>query len=132
MMARKHSFGTLDLGIIDRLRLGWRLLRDPRIPAWPKWLVPAGALIYTLSPVDAIPDFIPLFGQLDDLSIIAAAVAVVTMLVKWSPREVVEEHAAALGIYDDLPTTPERGTPRPSPRIKQEPVEATYWVDDWR
>ena len=131
-MARKRSLGSLDLGVIDRLRLGWRLLRDPRIPAWPKWIVPAGALIYTLSPVDALPDFIPLLGQLDDLSIIAVAVAVVTMLVKWSPQEVVEEHASALGIYDAMPMTPERGTPRAGQPTKAEPVEAKYWVDDWR
>ncbi len=131
-MTRKRSLGTLDFGMIDRLRLGWRLLRDPRIPAWPKWIVPAGALIYALSPVDALPDFIPLLGQLDDLSIIAVAVAVVTMLVKWSPQEIVEEHAAALGIYDALPTTPERGTAGAGGRTKSEPVEAQYWVDDWR
>lgn len=131
-MARKRSLGTLDLGVIDRLRLGWRLLRDPRIPAWPKWIVPAGALIYALSPVDLLPDFILGFGQIDDLSIIAIAVAVVTMLVKWSPQEVVDEHAAALGIYEELPATPERGTARASQRAKREPVEANYWVDDWR
>ena len=131
-MARKRSLGTLDFGVIDRLRLGWRLLRDPRIPAWPKWLVPAAALIYALSPVDALPDFIPLLGQLDDLSIIAVAVAVVTMLVKWSPQEVVEEHASALGIYDAMPITPERGTLRAEQKAQAEPVEAKYWVDDWR
>ena len=131
-MARKRSLGSLDFGMIDRLRLGWRLLRDPRIPAWPKWIVPAGALIYALSPIDLLPDVLPIIGQIDDVSIIALAVALVTMLVKWSPQEVVEEHAAALGIYDGLPTTPERGTPRASGRAKGEPVEATYWVDDWR
>lgn len=131
-MARQRSLGSLDFGVIDRLRLGWRLLRDPRISAWPKWIVPAAALIYTLSPIDALPDFIPLLGQLDDLSIIAVAVAVVSMLVRWSPQEIVDEHSVALGLRDDLPRMAEQGTPRHGTRTAQEPIEANYWVDDWR
>jgi len=131
-MARQRSLGNLDYGVIDRLRLGWRLLRDPRISAWPKWIVPAAAVIYTFSPIDAIPDFIPVLGQLDDLSIIAVAVAVVAMLVRWSPQEIVEEHSIALGLRDDLPRAAEYGTARRSTKAEQEPIEANYWVDDWR
>jgi uncharacterized membrane protein YkvA (DUF1232 family) len=131
-MARRRSLGTLDLGVIDRLRLGWRLLRDPRIPAWPKWIVPAAAVIYTFSPIDALPDFIPLLGQLDDLSVIAVAVAVVTMLMRWSPQEVVDEHAVALGLRDELPSAPEGGGVGRGVRGAQEPIDAKYWVDDWR
>jgi len=131
-MARQRSLGSLDFGIIDRLRLGWRLLRDPRISAWPKWIVPAAALIYTLSPIDALPDFIPVLGQLDDLSIIAVAVTVVSMLVRWSPQEIVDEHSIALGLRDDLPRAAEQGTAPRGTQTAQEPIEANYWVDDWR
>lgn len=130
-MARR-SLGRFDFGMIERLQLGWRLLRDPRVPAWPKWLIPAGALIYVVSPVDAIPDFIPFLGQLDDLSIVAVAVALIAMLVRWSPPEIVAEHAAALGLHHDAHreyATPAAGR---AGKSEQEPIEATYWVDDWR
>lgn len=44
------------------------LARDPRTPGISKAL-PWMALLYVLSPIDFLPDFIPLIGQLDDLTI---------------------------------------------------------------
>ncbi|MGN6755354.1 MAG: YkvA family protein [Thermomicrobiales bacterium] len=127
--------GGFDFGMIDRLRLGWRLLRDPRVPALPKWLAPAFMVLYVVSPLDAIPDFIPILGQLDDVGVIARGLGALPMLVGWWPRENVAEHAAARGLapevgeaaratYDDRRV---RRSRRPG-----EPIEATYWVDDWR
>jgi uncharacterized membrane protein YkvA (DUF1232 family) len=52
----------------DALRL-WRALRHPGSPAWLKWAV-AGLVLYLLSPVDLLPDFIPLLGLVDDLVLI--------------------------------------------------------------
>lgn len=129
----RRPLGQLDLGMIDRFRLGWRLLRDPRVPAWPKWSIPAFAVIYALSPVDAIPDFIPFLGQLDDISVIAVALAIITLLVRWSPQDLVAEHAADLGIGIGTGTGREAGEHSTERRQRQqEPIEATYWVDDWR
>lgn len=129
-MARQ-GMRNVDFGMIDRLRLGWRLLRDPRIPAARRLLPAVVAVIYLLSPIDAIPDFLLGFGQVDDIGVIALALAAVGMLTKWSPREIVAEHAADLGIIDE----PDYGTPhRPPARAgkKGEPIEAKYWVDDWK
>ena len=127
--------GGFDFGMIDRLRLGWRLLRDPRVPALPKWLAPAFMVLYVVSPLDAIPDFIPILGQLDDVGVIALALAAIAMLVRWSPREIVAEHAAALGMAPEFGEA-ERATydDRRARRSRRpdEPIEATYWVDDWR
>jgi uncharacterized membrane protein YkvA (DUF1232 family) len=50
----------------------FRYLRDGRIPLWKK-LVGLMAVVYFLSPVDAIPDFIPIVGWLDDLGVLSAA-----------------------------------------------------------
>jgi uncharacterized membrane protein YkvA (DUF1232 family) len=129
-MARQ-GLGQLNLGMIDRLRLGWRLLRDPRVPSWPKLLVPAITIIYVLSPVDAIPDFIPILGQLDDVGVIALALAMVGMLARWSPVEIVRQHAAALGLGDVAEAAPWSRRAR-GQASKDEPIEATYWVDDWK
>ena len=41
-------------------------LRDRRVP-WPAKLIAGAIALYVLSPIDLIPDFIPVLGQLDDL-----------------------------------------------------------------
>ena len=43
--------------------------KDPRVPRSAKWLAGA-AVAYALSPIDLIPDFIPVIGHLDDLLIV--------------------------------------------------------------
>lgn len=43
--------------------------RDPRVPLSAKWLA-AITLAYALSPIDLIPDFIPVLGLLDDLILV--------------------------------------------------------------
>jgi uncharacterized membrane protein YkvA (DUF1232 family) len=54
-------------------RLVWRLLRDPRVAAWPKLLIAAVA-VYIVSPVDLVPDLVPLLGQMDDLGVLMLGV----------------------------------------------------------
>ncbi|QEJ99600.1 DUF1232 domain-containing protein [Treponema phagedenis] len=52
----------------------WKLIKDPNA-AWGAKAVAIGALLYLVSPIDAIPDFIPFAGLLDDVGVITAAVA---------------------------------------------------------
>ncbi|MET0360583.1 MAG: DUF1232 domain-containing protein [Sphingobium sp.] len=47
----------------------WLAVRDPRVPWYAKALAAAVAA-YALSPIDLIPDFIPIIGYLDDLLIV--------------------------------------------------------------
>jgi uncharacterized membrane protein YkvA (DUF1232 family) len=56
----------------DAMRL-WRALRHPASPTWLKWGV-AGLALYLLSPVDLLPDFIPILGLVDDLVLIPLAI----------------------------------------------------------
>ncbi|WP_338871122.1 YkvA family protein [Myxococcus stipitatus] len=49
-----------------------RYVRDPRVSLWRK-LAGVMAVVYFLSPVDAVPDFIPVLGWLDDLGVLSAA-----------------------------------------------------------
>ena len=54
------------------VRLLGGLLRDPRVALTDKLLV-AGAIAYIVMPIDLIPDFIPFFGEIDDLYILILA-----------------------------------------------------------
>jgi uncharacterized membrane protein YkvA (DUF1232 family) len=58
----------------DCIILFKRLLRDPRVPRRGKLAV-ALLLPYLALPVDLIPDFIPVVGQLDDAVVVAAVIA---------------------------------------------------------
>lgn len=59
----------------------------PRLPLRCKFL--AGFLVaYALSPIDLIPDFVPVLGQLDDLIIIPVGIGILYKLV---PAEIMEE-----------------------------------------
>jgi 4-amino-4-deoxy-L-arabinose transferase-like glycosyltransferase/uncharacterized membrane protein YkvA (DUF1232 family) len=61
----------------DRLALYQRLLQHPKCPRLTKWLLGA-AVAYAMSPVDLIPDFIPVIGHLDDLLIVPLLIFLAT------------------------------------------------------
>src|SRR5262245_40061958 len=61
--------------------------RDPRTPWYAKALVAAVAA-YALSPIDLIPDFIPVVGYLDDLVLVPLGLLLAIRLV---PAEVLSE-----------------------------------------
>ena len=61
-------------------------LKEKKTP-WYAKIVAAGVVVYALSPVDLIPDFIPVLGYLDDVIILPAIVA---LCVKCIPRDIFE------------------------------------------
>jgi uncharacterized membrane protein YkvA (DUF1232 family) len=73
-------------------RLFWRLFRDPRVPYYLKGMVVA-TVLYVLSPFDIVTDFVPFVGQIDDLVLLLLAGY---YFIRWSPRDVVREHVAAI------------------------------------
>jgi uncharacterized membrane protein YkvA (DUF1232 family) len=75
--------------------------RDPRTP----WYAKALALCvagYALSPIDLIPDFIPVLGYLDDAIIVPLGILAV---VKMIPPEVMAEHRAAAALAGMRPVS---------------------------
>ncbi len=79
---------TLLRTIINRVRLVWRLMRDPRVPAYLKAL-PIATLAYLVLPVDLLPDLAPLLGQLDDLGVLIVGIE---SFIALCPSAVVSEH----------------------------------------
>ncbi len=105
-MARAGKLGALLVGIPRYLELLVRLLRDPRVSGADKSVL-AAAIAYTLTPIDLIPDFLPLLGQLDDLFFLALAIdrlvanaGVELVLDHWRGSD--ESLAALCGSLDDL------------------------------
>ncbi|RKG92701.1 DUF1232 domain-containing protein [Corallococcus sp. CA053C] len=86
----------------------FQYVRDPRVGTWRK-LAGLLAVLYFVSPVDAIPDFIPLFGWLDDLGVLsAAAFFMVREVQRYRPSAT----GSAVGVpLDGLPRD-EAGQPR--------------------
>lgn len=58
----------------------WIAARDPRVPWYAKALAAAVAA-YALSPIDLIPDFVPVLGYLDDLLLVPAGIWLVVKLI---------------------------------------------------
>ncbi|OAG28254.1 YkvA family protein [Thermodesulfatator autotrophicus] len=54
------------------LKLLYKLLKDPRVPAKDKTIL-AAAIVYLMNPLDFIPDMIPFFGMVDDLYLVGLA-----------------------------------------------------------
>ena len=78
----------------------WKLFKHPDTPWAPK-LVAMAVLAYAVSPIDLIPDFIPVLGLLDDLLLLPLGVALVVRLTPvalWQAR-LAEAQASA----DKLP-----------------------------
>src|SRR5919107_73050 len=65
--------------------------RDPRVP-WYAKAVAACVAAYALSPIDLIPDFIPLLGYLDDVMLVPLGIALAIRLI---PPALFEEHRMA-------------------------------------
>lgn len=63
------------------------VLADPRTPWLPKGILGA-SIAYLLSPIDLIPDFIPVLGHLDDLILIPA---LVWLALKLIPDEIITD-----------------------------------------
>jgi uncharacterized membrane protein YkvA (DUF1232 family) len=64
--------------------------RDPRVP-WTVKLLAIAVAGYALSPIDLIPDFIPVLGYLDDLIIVPLGIWLVIALI---PEDVMREYRA--------------------------------------
>jgi uncharacterized membrane protein YkvA (DUF1232 family) len=75
--------------------------RDPRVP-WYAKAVALAVAAYALSPIDLIPDFIPVIGYLDDLIIVPLGIVLAVRLI---PADVLAEHRATASELGKRPTS---------------------------
>jgi uncharacterized membrane protein YkvA (DUF1232 family) len=79
----------------------WLGARDPRVPWYAKALALAvGA--YALSPIDLIPDFIPVLGYLDDLIIVPLGIMLVVKLI---PPDLMAELRVLAAAREEQPSS---------------------------
>jgi len=85
---------------IGRLRfrakvgLARSMFADRRIPLLVR-AIPPILVLYLAMPIDIVPDFIPVLGQLDDVVVVAVGMG---LLLRFTPRAVLEEHVARLEV----------------------------------
>ena len=79
----------------------WYAARDPRVP-WYAKVVAACVVAYALSPIDLIPDFIPVLGYLDDLVIVPLGIIAAVKLV---PEELMAEFRERAARLEQRPKT---------------------------
>lgn len=98
--------------MVDRLKTWARVIkrdvhalylaaRDPRVP----WYAKALAILvagYALSPIDLIPDFIPVLGYLDDVILLPLGILLVIRLI---PPEIMAEHRELAAAAQDRPVS---------------------------
>lgn len=121
-----QSVPALVRTLLTHARLSLRLLRDPAVPVGIK-LLPVVATLYLLSPIDGMPDFIPVLGQLDDLGVVLLALE---SFLKLCPESVVAHHRSAMG--SGRPFSP-AAAPSPSSRSAGAPgpvIDAEFRRDD--
>ncbi|MFQ5555761.1 MAG: YkvA family protein [Acidimicrobiia bacterium] len=85
---RGQIIAELALALPHLLVLLGHLLRDPKVPRRRK-IVAGVVAAYVVSPIDLIPDVIPVLGQIDDVLVVALAI---DHLVKGAPDGVVETY----------------------------------------
>jgi uncharacterized membrane protein YkvA (DUF1232 family) len=98
--------------MFERLKLWARSIRrdvhaiylasgDPRVP-WYAKVFAISIAAYALSPIDLVPDFIPVLGYVDEVIILPLAIMLVIRLI---PPDIMDECRAAASIAIDKPTS---------------------------
>lgn len=76
-------------------------VRDPQVP-WYAKAVGTCVVAYALSPIDLIPDFVPVLGLLDDLLVVPLGLLLVIRLI---PADILARHRAAAAAVADRPVS---------------------------
>jgi uncharacterized membrane protein YkvA (DUF1232 family) len=88
LAGRREAALALAALVPDCVVLVRRLIGDARVPRWGKALLGLLA-VYLVSPIDLVPDFLPVVGQLDDVVI---TIVVLRIVLRSGGPDLVREH----------------------------------------
>lgn len=91
---KKLARRITKLPFLDKISLAGSLFRDNRVPIAPR-IIALGLVLYIASPIDLLPDFIPVIGYFDDILIVLVGAG---LLLRSIPRYIIEEH---VGRYEE-------------------------------
>lgn len=97
-----ERIGDLGHRLAVEAHAAWLAARDPRTP-WPARLLAVAVAAYALSPIDLVPDFIPVLGWIDDLLIVPLGL--------WAVRRMIPD-----ALWAELHAAAEAASHRPSSR----------------
>jgi uncharacterized membrane protein YkvA (DUF1232 family) len=80
------------MNFFNSFRIAWRLLWDGQVPLSTK-VIPFIVILYILSPIDILPDFIPVLGQVDDVALFLIGVQA---FIAMSPKDLVARFRAEI------------------------------------
>lgn len=92
LQEREPYRSVMKLRTRAKLRLFRAMLTDRRVPIVVR-VLPLLLALYLATPIDLVPDFIPVLGYMDDVAVVVLTLA---LMVKLTPREIIEEHVARL------------------------------------
>lgn len=120
----EKNIGGMNRGplaeIWDNVTALWESVKDPDVPVVPK-LVIIGALIYVISPIDLVPDFIPGAGLLDDVAVIMLIFGLMSDLINKVKNKVVE---AATEVVAEVKNKAVEAATEVAAEVKNKAVEA--------
>jgi uncharacterized membrane protein YkvA (DUF1232 family) len=87
---KKLAKRVAKLPFLDKISLAGSLFRDDRIPIAPR-IIALALVLYIASPIDLLPDFIPVIGYFDDILIVLVGAG---LLLRSIPRYIIEEHVS--------------------------------------
>jgi uncharacterized membrane protein YkvA (DUF1232 family) len=101
------SFST----ILNQGKLAWKLFRDPNVSPWLKFGLPIIGLIYLISPIDILPDVIPVLGQMDDVAVLMLLTQLFITLAPDNIVNMYRQASQAAGFNPDAASDP---SPQPA------------------
>tara|TARA_R110000850_G_scaffold2027_1_gene10224 strand:- start:727 stop:1113 length:387 start_codon:yes stop_codon:yes gene_type:complete len=101
MAERMERLKTLARALKRDVIAVWIAARSARTP-WIARLLAVGVAAYALSPIDLVPDFIPVIGYLDDLILVPMGIALVVRLI---PSQLMTEFREEASLRSDRPSS---------------------------
>ena len=110
LRATERGCQFLALRTREKARFAKALLSGGAL-SWPMRLVVGGLALYLVFPIDLVPDFLPVLGQVDDIALVLAVAVLVVLFVPRPAFEAAIRQARATGQPDIAESASVEATP---------------------